>query len=361
MDSNKSRSLRKLLNTCNSEATKENYLQRMNMFNRHIGQELDEFVTFDNKKIEETIEDFIMDIKNKYSPNSIPTMLYPVKSFLEMNDILINWKKLYRFYPEKVKVSGQSAWSTQDVQKIVSLSRKISSTAIIHMLASSGCRVGGLVGLKIRDVTNKEHGCKMLNVYAGDKEEYKTFLTPEASIAYEDHIKYRMDKGDNISSDSYVFENKHGGQMYTKQIYMIVKLIALHANVRGVIVTGGNTKGGRYGTQLLHGFRKRFNTILKLNNEVNDNSIEKMMGHKNGLDGTYLQIPDDKLFENFMKGAIDLTVSDEHRLRLEKVELEKEKHELVNVLKARLEKLEKGRNVIVRKFVDIPKEDLQDV
>ena len=50
-----------------------------------------------------------------------------------------------------------------------------------------------------------------------------------------------------------------------------------------------------------HGFRKRFNTILKLDNSVNHNVAEKLMGHKNGLDGVYLTPTVNELFAEFRK------------------------------------------------------------
>ena len=46
-------------------------------------------------------------------------------------------------------------------------------------------------------------------------------------------------------------------------------------------------KGRRHDSQLNHGFRKRTNTILKLESNVNSNIAEKILGHKNGLDGVY--------------------------------------------------------------------------
>ena len=350
------RSLNKLLETCNTVSTKDNYVQRIEKFHEFIEIGLDELVKLDHKEIDDIVTDYILSIKHRYNPNSIPTMIAPVKAFLEMNDILINWKKLFRFFPDKVKVSGQSAWKTEDVQKMLNFSRKLSTRAMIHLLASTGCRAGGIVGLQIKHVTNMDHGYKMITVYAGDKEEYVTFLTPEASFAYDEHIKSRMDRGENVDAESYVFVQKNGRPVDRHAMYMVLKYVTVNANLRGDMVTGA-VKGGRYRTQLCHGFRKRFNTVMKLNNEVNDNAIEKMMGHKNGLDGTYLQIPHEMLLENFMKGAIDLTVSDEHRLKLETIELQKEKQELEaqiqEAIKLQDEKIERlQRRVAEAKFTD---------
>ena len=48
------------------------------------------------------------------------------------------------------------------------------------------------------------------------------------------------------------------------------------------------------------------------------------MGHSKGLDSTYLQITDEKLFDEFWKGVDELTVSSEFRDKLKIRELEKE-------------------------------------
>ena len=339
-------SLLYLLETCRTDRTKENYITRLKKFQNHIGMELDDFIVLDHKTIEKMIIEFILTVKREHNPNSVPTYLSPVKSYLEMNDIILNWKKLFRFFPTKIKLSGQSAWTTEDIQKMLSVSKKISTIAIIHVLASTGCRIGGISELKIKDIVDVEHGCKMIKVYAGDKEEYTTFLTPEASFAYEQHIKFRRDGGENITPDSYVFATRKDHKKINRHsLYMIMKYVVENANVRGIMLSG-DLKGGRYKTQLMHGFRKRFNTVMKLNSNVNDNAIEKMLGHKNGLDGTYLQITDEVLLEHFMKGIIDLTESDDHRLRLEKIELEHDKEAMEDRYEIRLRALERKTTAV---------------
>ncbi len=60
-------------------------------------------------------------------------------------------------------------------------------------------------------------------------------------------------------------------------------------------------QGDRYNIQVNPGFRKRFNTISKMNNSVNYNIAEKLMGHKNGLDGVYLTPTINELFAEFKK------------------------------------------------------------
>ena len=222
---------------------------------------------------------------------------------------------------------------------MLSVTTKLYTKALIHVLASTGCRVGAVGQIKMKDVRDVDHGCKMIKIYAGDIEEYTTFLTPETSYAVDQFIKQRTDKGENITDESFLFNKKRYESLGRVSASMIIKRVAVKANVRG------EKHDGRYNIQICHGFRKRFNTILKQNNNVNDNAIEKMMGHRNGLDGTYLQITDEELLGHFMKGVVDLTISDEHRLKLETIELQKEKVELENKYEMRLKRLERLQTI----------------
>jgi integrase/recombinase XerD len=52
---------------------------------------------------------------------------------------------------------------------------------------------------------------------------------------------------------------------------------------------------------------------LKLNNDVNSNIAEKLMAHKRGLDGTYLQPTREQCFAEFVKAIPDLTIDQTER------------------------------------------------
>ena len=66
--------------------------------------------------------------------------------------------------------------------------------------------------------------------------------------------------------------------------------------------------GNRFNVQADHGFRKRFNTILKIDNSVNHNIAEKLMGHKNGLDWVYFTPSLEEPFTEFKKVINQLQV-----------------------------------------------------
>jgi integrase/recombinase XerD len=75
-------------------------------------------------------------------------------------------------------------------------------------------------------------------------------------------------------------------------------------------------KRGRYQIQSCHGFRKRFDTILKSNHNVNINLAEKMMGHSTTipLDNVYFKPAIEQLFDEYQKAITELMIEDKFRL-----------------------------------------------
>ena len=291
------------LRSLKSEESRRNYKLHIDWFMKSQGfKNASEILKCEEIELKDKIVDYIIELSDRVNPNSIPAYCNSIKSFLEINDVNLNWRQIKKFYPRGKKNTGQSAYTDEQVAILLEFSTKIRNKAIIHFLASSGVRGGVFDTLSMKDIRDMPYGCKMITVYPDDIEEYKTFLTPEASAALELYLKQRRDSGEIITGDSAVFVKKDGQRAGYTAIEMIVKRVSVKANIRG------QKKDNRYKNQVLHAFRKRFNSTLKMNNLVNDNAIEKMMGHKNGLDGTYLQISDERLFEEFYKGVPDLTV-----------------------------------------------------
>jgi len=118
--------------------------------------------------------------------------------------------------------------------------------------------------------------------------------------------------------------------------------------ILGKIIQGAKIQrkktGNRHDKSLVYMFRKRFNTILKLNDRVNSNIAEKLMAHKKGLDGIYLQPTLEECYKEFFKAISDLTIEDNERLRVTNQKLEREKSEL--------EEKEKGESISNKQLID---------
>jgi integrase len=301
---------------------KANYQKFLDFSGMKNGQQI---IDTTPKKLTQIIIDYVLDLAEKISPNAIPTYLACIQSFCDINDVDLKWKKIRKFYPAKVKNSGQNAYSTEHVRKMLSITRKLQHRALIHFYSSTGARVGCIHyqfdakskrPLTIGDLRDMPHDCQQVTIYRDTKEEYITFLTPEAVIEIQNYLTQRRNLGEIITNDSPLFIRDNGTPVREFDVSPIMQ------NILGISDVRGQKKNGRYPVQALHGFRKRFNTILKLNNTVNDNAIEKMMGHTRGLDGTYLQITNDRLFEEFWKGVSDLTIDSTSRDQIKIKELE---------------------------------------
>ena len=273
-----------------------------------------------------------MDLKKRVNPNSVPTYIYGIQAFFDSNDIDLKWKKIRRLYPRKIKVSGTKPYTTKQVQLMLAYTTSLRNKTVIHFMAASGVRVGAISDLRLKHLRDMPIECKAITVYEGDLEEYTTFLTPEASEILDQYFEQRKRDGESFHDESPVFREdyKIGIQkpkpMSRKSIINMIERIVRNSGIRGA------KHGSRYETQLDHGFRKRFDTIMALNVAIKESISEKMMGHADGVRGRYVRPDIDKLFGEYKKAILELTIDDSKRKQAllnqavkEKSEFEKEK------------------------------------
>lgn len=290
----------------------------------------DSLLTISIEKLQIMTEDYVMGLKENLNPNTIPSYVNPVKLFLESNDIDLNWRKIKKLFPAPVKPTGDAAYSTEDVRKMLNCTPNLRNKTLIHFLASTGCRIGALPELQLKHLTEMPLGSKAVQVYEDSMEEHYTFLTPEASKFLDDYLEQRRKDKEYLSPESPLFRTKYSlgmakaKTMSKKAMQAVIARATSNAGIRHI----SDKKKGRFPVQLDHGFRKRFDTILKLNMDVNDNIIEKMMGHKRGLDGHYLKPTREQMFEEFKKGISDLTIDNSEQLRIKNKQLEEQNAQL---------------------------------
>jgi integrase len=133
-----------------------------------------------------------------------------IKLFCEMADIPIPWKKITRGLPKGRKYADDRIPTLEEIRKLVEYpDRRIK--AIVYTMASSGIRLGAWDYLQwgnIRPI-DKDGGsvaAKMI-VYAGEEEEYFSFISPEAWRALNDWMNYRETSGEQICKDSWVMRD----------------------------------------------------------------------------------------------------------------------------------------------------------
>ncbi|MDE1862010.1 MAG: site-specific integrase [Thaumarchaeota archaeon] len=323
------RSTLRFENAIKSEHTRKMYRYYLENFKKFVKiREDDGLLQLKESFLQEAVEDFLFDLKKKISPNSIPQRFSALQLFFSMNDKVLNWEKIKKMFPATVKRTGGEAWSTQDIKKMLESTKSKREKALIHFLASTGCRIGAIPDIKLKHVSDIEN-CKTVKIYEGTTEEYTVFLTPEASIVLDEYLNKRKSDGEILSSDSPLFRQRYrlGGAKVKP-----VNTVLLKAKMTDVIHAANIERlkqGRRYSIQLDHGFRKRFNTLLKNNSIGNIALKEKLMGHKGvfDLDGRYHK-PDVKtLFEEFKLHITNLVISDSERDKITIAKLSAEKSE----------------------------------
>ena len=321
---------------------------------RELQNELTIYVKFLNSRVE----------NKEISPNSIKGYFYGIKWLLEANgrEGEIKWKQLEALYPKTVRKAGHKGYSTEQVAELLEVANSPKDKALIHFQASIGGRIGIhdhelLVGHLV-PMQYKDMKCYGVLLYAEDGitveekmereqnevaagESYWSFLTPEATYYLDRYLDERRRNGEVIHEESCLFTteaiNSKYPQLRSHPIrWSIQKLVS-----KSTVIRKRRAGNQRYDVPVTHGFRKRFNTILKIDeSNINSNIAEKLMGHRNGLDGVYLSPTREQCFKEFCKGIPQLTVSDSFRKQAEIQILTDEKDKVIEELQMKNRVLE---------------------
>jgi hypothetical protein len=295
------------------------------------------------------IEDYVILLQTKVRNKEITAMtasvmVPPVKLFCEMNDIILNWRKINTLLPHGNDNATDEAYTREQIKKMLDHSDLRAKISILFM-SSSGMRLGGFQGLTdgcIKPIYDEKSG-KLLAahviVYKGTDEEYDTFISPEAYYAYEEYRNLRIKFGENISKNSPILlrrfdissDEKSAAIDNTKPLALstiagILLTVAYKAGIREV----SENYHERYNIKIAHGFRKYYSSTLsniKASDGSGRNAIdfikkEWLLGHSltgvHALEENYNRNDRVKLLlEEYLKAVKELTISDEERLQVE--------------------------------------------
>jgi len=358
----------KFIKVPSTPKSKESYAYKIQRFMKFAAEfkyvsneeDFESLLEYDTEKITDILEDFVNYLEGQglVCEAIKPTLASP-ELFFEMNRKLWHKKLVRRGIQKEDRIQGGKAPATkEDIQQMLKYcERSLRKQAIIHFLACTGIRPAALVDpvLKIKhlksmpnlnDPINQPHYCYAVKVYDESKEGYWAFLIPEARKVIDRYLNGRKLQGEKLDDETPLFTTL-GSRWNTKNQYLTDENMK---EILGRIIKGAKIQrkkvGNRYDKSLVYMFRKRFNTILKLNGSVNSNITEKLMAHKKGLDGTYLQPTLEEYYKEYFKVISDLTIDDNERLRIRNNVLEKEKSELeksdvaIKQLKKKLAKAE---------------------
>lgn len=185
-------------------------------------------------------------------------------------------------------------------------------------MCSSGIRLGAWEYLKWKHIElirrDEEIVAAKIIVYAGENEQYFSFITPEAFEALEEWMSFRRRSGEDINGESWVMRTlwdttaanssaiKSPKRMSTETIRQLVKRALKTQGLRRQIDMKVTR---RYEYKALHGFRKFFQT----NTEPKMKSLNVMilMGQDTGLAASYNKPTIEELLTEYLKAVDNLT------------------------------------------------------
>jgi integrase len=275
--------------------------------------------------------------------------LAAVITFYELNEVVLNKKKIYRCLGEEERPIENRGYTSEEIAKMLEFCDE-RVRAIILFLASSGVRIRAITELKLDDLTSiTEYEFYQVRVYAATKDWYFTFITPEASKALNTYLNYRKTCGEKLKPGSPLFRDQFNrndpDSVYTPKP---IKLRALEWLISQTIQKSGlstverqtelHDDHGRIrnNVRLTAGFRKFFETQL-IYARVEPRTKEMFMGHSIGLDDHYYKPGDNFVLQEYLKAVDYLTINEENRLR-KKVKEFTQKQSEIEIMKENYEK-----------------------
>ena len=184
------------------------------------------------------------------------------------------------------------------------------------LLASSGMRVGGIPGLRLRNLERVDSypGFYKITVYDGYKEEYVTFCTPECAKAIDEYLKMREQYGEKLTPESFLIREQFdirdpfaiSNCRQVKSNVISKKLIDLAERSvirqREILVEGSGKKSAeiRKDVPIAHGFRKFFTTQVEADLKTELRWL--LEGHQlKGNDSHYIRVTEERLQQEYEK------------------------------------------------------------
>lgn len=288
----------------------------------------DKLVSLDVNEITEMIRDYTYELNDKMKGNSVQNYVNPIRLFFGMNNKMPNSYILSNAVKTEDSIpGGRVAATDEDVKTLLDATNNPMKKALIHFIASTGIRPGALNDpvLRMKHLTTMPNDCNAIKVYDESKEGYWSFLTPEATKYLLRYINFRKEKHEIIDDDSPLFRPTLNTQIKHLKCSTAREMIADLIEKAGIVRV---KTGNRYDKATMYMFRKRFNTKLKMENQVNSNIAEKLMAHKRGLDGTYLAPTKEECFVEFKKAIMVLTIDPTER---QKLEIKKKQEEIIEL------------------------------
>jgi hypothetical protein len=285
-----------------------------------------------------------------------------IKLFYDMADIPVPWKKITKGLPRGRRYANDRIPTLEEIRKLADYSdRRIK--AIVYTIASSGIRPGAWDYLQWGHIQPVERNAEVVAakmiVYAGDEEEYFTFISPEAWRALNDWISYRETSGEIINSNSWVMRDLWDSRVAQGRGLVTIpkKLASMGVKrlmERALWAQGLRKKLGAgkkwHPYQANHSLRKWFKTRCEIAG-MKPINIEKLMNHSTGISDSYYRATENELLEDYLM-AVEMLLIHDDKLTLQKQveELTEKSKEENYIIKGKLSEKEKEIQLLRQRF-----------
>jgi hypothetical protein len=331
-----------------SKATAELYTWHFNAFLKYVNWSEEDILRLGNNskdpratKLQRKIIEYLsehLDKERHLKPDTIATAMAAILYFCDINDILLNRKKIRKLsIPADEDHEIDRAYTHKEIQDSLDISDE--RLRVVFLLMANGMRVGAIPDLRIGhleeiplgDEDDKEaQRVYKISVYHRSKRgRYYTFCTPECFDAIQKYLKFRKDHGDDITNKNnpLIKERFNQRSRTAAAIAKALPLDALNKTIERQITRSGiDTKSQR--VMRANGFRKFAITQMKQAG-VDFSDREYLVGHRisRGLDVSYDRTTEEERRFSWQKAIDLLTINPEFRLKkkLQKIEGEHSK------------------------------------
>lgn len=259
--------------------------------------------------------------RKEISPSTIPNYFKAVKLFCEANHVGRNvvWKLVSKTMPRAFHAADDRAPTLEEIQRLMEFpDRRIKPLVLI--LVSSGIRIGAFEILKWKHIiprynkdTNEIVSAK-ITVYPGDREQYYSFLTPEAYNSTKEWMDYRSACSEDISGESIVMrdiwqkDDEEGiSKLRPLNTFAITRLLNRawqSQKIRPKLEKGFK----RHEFKTAHCFRKYFKTQME-QARVPSIKVELLPGHSLGVTDSYARFSEEQMLQDYLTGSEFLTIN----------------------------------------------------
>jgi hypothetical protein len=304
--------------------------------------------------------------RNEIVPTTISNYIKSLKTFLEMNDFLtgINWRKIKRGLPLRKDAADDRPPTKEEIKKLEEYPDRRIKVIVLIML-SSGIRVGAWDYLNWKHVkacydNNNRIIAARLLVYAGEPEQYITFMTPEAYKALSEWMDFRASFGEKISGDSPLMRDSwqttnvnqrqrlglatHAQRLKSSGVKRLLERALWEQGIRQPLKNGQK----RHEWKAAHGFRKYYETTA--NTAMRSINVAWTMGHSIGISESYYKPTENEVLRDYLNAVPKLIINDQSELLNEElVELRQSTEDNSYVLKAKFEEKDKEIAQLIEK------------